>query len=84
MLLDTIKDSLKPRNGFQDVLLTRERHISAIKNTKEYLVRGQNAPSPETLAFELHSALDVIGELTGKVMRKEILDKIFEEFCIGK
>ncbi len=84
LLLDTIKDSLKPRNGFKDVLLTRERHISAIKNTKEYLIRAQNAPSPETLAFELHSALDVIGELTGRVMRKEILDKIFEEFCIGK
>ncbi len=84
MLLDTIKHSLKPRNGFEDVLLTRERHISAIKNTRECLVRGQNALSPETLAFELHSALDVIGELTGKVMRKEILDKIFEEFCIGK
>jgi tRNA U34 5-carboxymethylaminomethyl modifying GTPase MnmE/TrmE len=35
-------------------------------------------------AFELHAALDCLGELTGQVLRKEILDKIFEEFCIGK
>jgi len=84
LLLDTIGNNLSPQNGFKDVLLTRERHISAIRNMREYLNRGLDAPSPETLAFELHSALDVIGELTGKIMRKEILDKIFEEFCIGK
>ncbi len=84
LLTRNIKDKLRPHDGYREVLLTRERHISAIKNVKEYLVKGQDAPLPETLAFELHSALDVIGELTGKVMRKEILDRIFEEFCIGK
>jgi len=84
LLLDNIRNSLAPQHGFEDVLLTRERHISAIKNIKDYLTRGLAAPSPETLAFELHSVLDVVGELTGKIMRKEILDKIFEEFCIGK
>jgi tRNA U34 5-carboxymethylaminomethyl modifying GTPase MnmE/TrmE len=55
-----------------------------LKNAKEYFIRAQKAYSPETIAFELHAALDVIGELTGKIMRKEILDRIFEEFCIGK
>lgn len=84
VLLDTIRNNLSPHNGSEDMLLTRERHVSAIRNIREYLTRGLDAPSPETLAFELHSAMDVIGELTGKIMRKEILDKIFEEFCIGK
>ncbi len=84
LLLDTIGNSLSPQNDSEDMLLTRERHISAIRNIKEYLTRGLDVPSPELLAFELHSALDMIGELTGKIMRKEILDKIFEEFCIGK
>ncbi len=84
LLLDAMRNNLSPQNGFKDVLLTRERHISAMKNIREYLNRGLDAPSPETLAFELHSVLDVIGELTGKIMRKEILDRIFEEFCIGK
>lgn len=84
LLIQNIRSKLMPKFGLQHILLTRQRHIYAIKKVKDYLIRSQNAHSPETIAFELHSALDVIGELTGKVMRKEILDRIFEEFCIGK
>ncbi len=84
LLIQNIRSKLMPKFGLQHILLTRQRHIYAIIKVKDYLVRSQNAHSPETIAFELHSALDVIGELTGKVMRKEILDRIFEEFCIGK
>lgn len=84
LLIQNIKNKLIPEFGLKQILLTRQRHIYAFKKIKDYLIGSLEAYSPETIAFELHSALDVIGELTGKVMRKEILDKIFEEFCIGK
>lgn len=84
LLIQNIKSKLLPKFDNKQILLTRQRHIDALKNAKEYFIRAQKAYSPETIAFELHAALDVIGELTGKVMRKEILDRIFEEFCIGK
>jgi tRNA modification GTPase len=84
LLIQNIKSKLLPKFDHKQILLTRQRHIDALKNAKEYFIRAQKAYSPETIAFELHAALDVIGELTGKVMRKEILDRIFEEFCIGK
>lgn len=84
LLIQNIKSKLLPKFDHKQILLTRQRHIGALKNAKEYFIRAQKAYSPETIAFELHAALDVIGELTGKVMRKEILDRIFEEFCIGK
>ncbi len=84
LLIQNIKSKLLPKFDNKQILLTRQRHIGALKNAKEYFIRAQKAYSPETIAFELHAALDVIGELTGKVMRKEILDRIFEEFCIGK
>jgi tRNA modification GTPase len=32
----------------------------------------------------LRVALDSIGEIVGKVVTEDILDKIFSEFCIGK
>lgn len=84
LLIQSIKSKLLPKFDHKQILLTRQRHIDALKNAKEYFIKAQKAYSPETIAFELHAALDVIGELTGKVMRKEILDRIFEEFCIGK
>ena len=84
LLIQNIKSKLLPKFDHKQILLTRQRHIDALKNAKEYFIRAQKAYSPETIAFELHAALDVIGELTGKVMRKEIIDRIFEEFCIGK
>jgi len=36
------------------------------------------------VALDLRVALDSIGEIVGKVVTEDILDKIFSEFCIGK
>ncbi|HEY5893038.1 MAG TPA: tRNA uridine-5-carboxymethylaminomethyl(34) synthesis GTPase MnmE [Chthoniobacterales bacterium] len=38
----------------------------------------------EFIAVELHSALDAVGEVIGRVDTEEILGKIFSTFCIGK
>ncbi|MBR6200473.1 MAG: tRNA uridine-5-carboxymethylaminomethyl(34) synthesis GTPase MnmE, partial [Spirochaetales bacterium] len=35
-------------------------------------------------AFELRDALDRIGEITGAVTREDVLNRIFEKFCVGK
>ncbi|UCF70447.1 MAG: tRNA uridine-5-carboxymethylaminomethyl(34) synthesis GTPase MnmE [candidate division WOR-3 bacterium] len=80
-----IRDSLLPGvTAKEDVLITRHRHVDALIRARQFLIEAKNAPTMETMAYELHSALDVVGELTGKILRKEILDRIFEEFCIGK
>lgn len=79
-----IVESLRPATIKGDLLLTRSRHINALREIRVYLDQARSAPHIEMAAFELHSALDRLGELTGQVLRKEILDKIFEEFCVGK
>jgi len=79
-----IVESLRPETIKGNLLLTRSRHINALRDTRVYLDQARSAPHIEMAAFELHAALDRLGELTGQVLRKEILDKIFEEFCIGK
>ncbi|MEO7932865.1 MAG: tRNA uridine-5-carboxymethylaminomethyl(34) synthesis GTPase MnmE [Chthoniobacterales bacterium] len=38
----------------------------------------------ELISIELHSALDAIGEVMGKVESDDILGEIFSTFCIGK
>jgi tRNA modification GTPase len=83
-LLDRIKSTLLPDESRDNILITRHRHIDALTKARRCLVDAKNAPTIETTAYELHSALNVLGELTGHVLRKELLDRIFEEFCIGK
>jgi len=84
LLKENIKKILIPQFEHKNILLTRKRHINALDTAKNYLYKSINAQTLDTVAYELHSALDVIGELTGKIMRKEIIDRIFDEFCIGK
>ncbi len=79
-----IKENLFPRKSDEDILLMRRRHIEAVKDLNNIFSKISVSQPIETIAFELHNALDIIGSLTGKILREDILNKIFEEFCIGK
>lgn len=79
-----IKENLFPRKKDEDILLMRRRHIEAVKDLNNIFSKISTSQPIETIAFELHNALDIIGALTGKILREDILNKIFEEFCIGK
>ncbi|MBM3163764.1 MAG: tRNA uridine-5-carboxymethylaminomethyl(34) synthesis GTPase MnmE [Chlorobi bacterium] len=70
------------------VLVTSMRHYVSLRNAADAV---ENALSllgayagTELIAFELRSALDYVGEITGKVVSEEILNTIFDRFCIGK
>ncbi|MEW6410001.1 MAG: hypothetical protein AB1488_07805, partial [Nitrospirota bacterium] len=39
---------------------------------------------PEILAYHLREALDSLGEIVGATTTEDILDRIFQQFCIGK
>ncbi|NTV05986.1 MAG: tRNA uridine-5-carboxymethylaminomethyl(34) synthesis GTPase MnmE [Chlorobiaceae bacterium] len=70
------------------VLVTSLRHYEALRNASDALANAQELiirqAGTELVAFELRSALDYVGEITGKVVSEEILNLIFERFCIGK
>ena len=40
--------------------------------------------SPDLLAVDIQSALDHLGDIVGETTPEDILDMIFERFCIGK
>jgi len=69
-------------------LVTTSRQYEALVRAEEALKRAEktleSGLSSEFTAFELREALDAIGEVTGDVTTDEILDRIFENFCIGK
>jgi len=84
VLQHAVRDTLLPDTHTGDVMITRHRHIDVLTRARTCLIDAKNAPTIETMAYEMHCALTEIGELTGKTLRKDILDRIFEEFCIGK
>ncbi|NTU59290.1 MAG: tRNA uridine-5-carboxymethylaminomethyl(34) synthesis GTPase MnmE [Chlorobiaceae bacterium] len=70
------------------VLITSLRHYEALRNAADALQNAEELITRESetelIAFELRSALDYVGEITGKVVNEEILNTIFSRFCIGK
>lgn len=70
------------------VLVTSLRHYEALRNALDALGNAlqliEEGEAAELIAFELRSALDYVGEITGKVVSEELLNTIFSQFCIGK
>ncbi|MBO5955391.1 MAG: tRNA uridine-5-carboxymethylaminomethyl(34) synthesis GTPase MnmE [Clostridia bacterium] len=57
------------------------RATSALENAKHALVSGM----PFDLLFiDLEDTLSALGEVTGETVQEEIVDKVFENFCVGK
>lgn len=70
------------------VVLSRTRHRDALLRTADFLTsfcenfsQGVNL---EILAVDLRDALHALGDITGETTPDDILDLIFERFCIGK
>ena len=92
--LEELKDkifesSLKEwKEARQGVVVTNLRHKILIESAEMSLNRAvstliENQPL-EILALELRDSLDRLGEIVGAVTTDDILNKIFNDFCIGK
>ena len=70
------------------VLVTRLRHKASLEQArcslKESLRSLERKESGECVALDIRAALDALGEITGAVSTEDILDRIFQDFCIGK
>jgi tRNA modification GTPase len=64
------------------------RHAEALGRARDALARAsaiaaRGAPG-EIVALELRECLAAIGEVTGRSVGEDLLDRIFSRFCIGK
>ncbi|HET7225187.1 MAG TPA: tRNA uridine-5-carboxymethylaminomethyl(34) synthesis GTPase MnmE [Candidatus Eisenbacteria bacterium] len=68
--------------------VSNPRHIEALERARAALERAANVAaggSPgEIVALELRDALGAIGEVTGRNLADDLLERIFSRFCIGK
>ncbi len=85
-LVDRIRRSLPDMTS--GVVVTSARHQqklkAAVKHLKSACSKIRLAASPELTAFDLRQGVNAVDEITGKVYTEQILDRIFENFCIGK
>lgn len=75
-------------NTQNTVFITKIRHHGALTNAAASLQAAERALERDVpldlVAVELRTALDHIGEITGHVSNEDILDRVFQDFCIGK
>jgi len=75
-------------DGTETPAVTNARHKLALEQALEAAGRAEAAQlsgmSDEFIASDLRICLDRLGLVTGETATEEILDMIFERFCIGK
>lgn len=69
-------------------LLTNGRQTDAVRRALEAVERAQAAleagVTPDALLTDVEEAMAALGELTGKTLREDITQRIFDRFCVGK
>ena len=72
----------------EHLIVANIRHKNALIQIRDNLsnaMKGMEEGTPfEFIAFEIRSALEILGELVGETTSEEILNLIFDQFCIGK
>lgn len=68
--------------------LNNSRHRESLRQAGAALNRAQNALEDkmpaECVAADLRNGMGALAALLGEVSNEEVLDKIFQEFCLGK
>ena len=70
------------------LLITNARHEEALKNAlsslKQALKNLDENLSLDLVCLDIKQAWDSLGKITGETSTEEIVDRIFEKFCLGK
>ena len=88
-LLEQAFDMIFPDDAPCDgSLLTNARQADAIVRAKKSVdaaLRSLRAGfTPDAVLVDLEAAMRALGEVTGRTMREDITNRIFERFCVGK
>ncbi len=89
-LRDKIKElfDLEELNKKDYNYLTNTRQVTLVKKASNSLKEAKNALDNELpvdmIEVSIREAFDLLGEVIGEVYDEEILDHLFENFCVGK
>ncbi len=92
--LDQLKSTIsmhlwqgKTRESFREIFIN-SRHQEALQRSHKALEKTAESlrqkKSFEFIAADLRESLQALGEVSGRTVTEDILDRIFKNFCIGK
>ncbi|MEG1058620.1 MAG: tRNA uridine-5-carboxymethylaminomethyl(34) synthesis GTPase MnmE [Clostridia bacterium] len=71
-----------------ELIITNERHKNLLKNSVEYLINAKeeikNNNPIDIIEIYIKNATKALGEIIGTDVSQDVVDKIFEKFCLGK
>ena len=67
-------------------VLTNPRQAGAVTRAVQALLRARDALglTPDAVLTDVEEALSALGELTGRTLREDLVQNIFDRFCVGK
>ena len=69
-------------------ILTNTRQLAAVVRAKDCLTAVLDSMdlgfTPDAVLVDAEAALEALGEMTGRAMREDVVNRIFERFCVGK
>ena len=57
---------------------------AALADLQEAGVGLRAGVTPDAVLTDVESALESLGELTGRTVREDVVSRIFSRFCVGK
>ena len=84
VLLKIKKNILKKTENRENIYVSRERHRRIIEDSLENLEKSIKIKDIEIVAEEIRQSLKNLSKITGRNDIEDILDIIFNDFCIGK
>lgn len=86
-LKQTIYDKIKTDNlSSNDVVITNARHIDCLSRAQQSLTTAlsDGEQTLDCIALHIRESWQALGEITGRTASEDIVNRIFEKFCVGK
>lgn len=65
--------------------IRQKKLLEAAAEAVDYVIEGVRGEMPaDVLALDVQEAVNALGEITGEVTTADLLDTMFEGFCVGK
>lgn len=88
VLKKEIANFAEMREDMPSYIINNERVYNSLLNAKKSLEDAINSQksglSEDYIVIDLREALSSLGEITGETLDDDIINRIFEDFCIGK
>lgn len=81
-----IEKTISGKIDFSKLVLTNERHLSILQNTKQKIGNALNGQivNLDIEAFILKDIWKELGKISGTTEDEKIIDLVFSKFCLGK